>query len=191
MHPHRGIETITYLIEGRIEHQDSLGNKGTINPGESQWMTAGSGILHQEMPQPAPRMLGLQTWLNLPQKQKMVHPAYFDITRDKIETETEDFDVVRVLSGQYKNAAGVKPPYWQAALWDITLMPGKTATLPTNPDDNVFIFLILGEASVDDKRYPEKTAVLFGPGDSISISAGEQECRFLFFAGKPIKDPVA
>ena len=191
MHPHRGIETITYLIEGQIEHQDSLGNQGTINPGESQWMTAGSGILHQEMPKAAPRMLGLQIWLNLPQTEKMTHPTYFDIKGNMIRAKQEDFGVVRVLSGRYKDAAGVEPPHWQADIWDITLEQGKEVALVTRQDDNVFVFLILGDALIDDDVYAEKTAVLFGPGDEINIKAADGVCRFLYFAGKPIKESVA
>lgn len=191
MHPHRGIETITYLIEGEIDHEDSLGNKGVIKGGQSQWMTAGSGIMHQEMPQAAPHMLGLQIWLNLPKSKKMTRPAYFDITPAMIKTKTEDFGTVRVLSGRYKDAVGVEPPHWHADMWDISLNPQGEITLETDPDNNVFVFLILGEAQIDGKTYPAKTAVLFGPGDAITLTATELGCRFLYFAGKPIKEPVA
>lgn len=191
MHPHRGIETITYLIEGLIEHQDSLGNKGVIKAGESQWMTAGSGIMHQEMPQPAPRMLGLQIWLNLPRTEKMTHPTYFDIKNEMIGYKTEDFGVVRVLAGKYQDTFGVEPPHWQADIWDISLEPGKDVTLETKPDDNVFIFLILGDAVIDGDVYTEKSAVLFGPGNSINVQAANSGCRFLYFAGQPIKESVS
>lgn len=191
MHPHRGIETITYLIEGEIDHQDSLGNKGVIKDGQSQWMTAGSGIMHQEMPQPAPRMLGLQIWLNLPQTQKMTTPAYFDITPAMIKTKEEDFGVIRVLSGRYKDMTGVQPPHWQADMWDITLKPGREVTLATRTQDNVFIFLILGAAEIDGEVFAEKTAVLFDAGGSINVRALEQECRFLYFSGEPIGESVA
>lgn len=191
MHPHRGIETITYLIEGRIEHQDSLGNKGTIHPSESQWMTAGSGIMHQEMPQPSPRMLGLQIWLNMPQTAKMTNPTYFDIKNEMIGRKAEDFGVVRVLSGTYKNTAGVEAPHWQADIWDIMLDPGKEVTLETDPTDNVFIFLILGDAVINNEYYREKTAVLFDAGDGINVKADNNGCRFLYFAGQPIKEGVS
>src|SRR5699024_2577436 len=109
MHPHRGIETITYLIHGEIDHEDSLGNKGTIHDGDSQWMTAGSGILHQEMPQEAERMLGLQIWLNLPKSEKMTSPKYFDIKGEDVpEVKTEDY-TVKVISGKFEDAQGAKP----------------------------------------------------------------------------------
>ena len=189
-HPHRGIETITYLIEGRIEHKDSLGNQGVIHGGESQWMTAGSGILHQEMPTASPRMLGLQIWLNLPKKEKMTPPAYFDITQEMIKTVPENFGTVRIIAGHYKDTAGVEPPHWQATMYDISLDAGKEAVLPTKPDENVFVFLIVGDAEIDGQNYAEKTAILFGEGDTIHIKA-EKECRFFFFSGKPIKEPIS
>ena len=106
-HPHRGIETITYLVKGKIEHGDSLGNKGTIHDQECQWMTAGSGIIHQEMPKASERMLGCQLWVNLPAKDKMTEPAYGDITKDKIVVTTEENAVVRILAGSYKGKQGV------------------------------------------------------------------------------------
>ena len=120
-HPHRGIETITYLIEGSMEHEDSLGNKGTIHPGESQWMTAGSGIMHQEMPIASDRMLGVQIWLNLPQKDKMVKPEYFEIKQDMMGKINIPEGSVQVISGSYKGINGVAPHYHNATLYDIII----------------------------------------------------------------------
>lgn len=192
MHPHRGIETITYLIEGEIEHQDSLGNKGTILPGESQWMTAGSGIIHQEMPQAAERMLGLQIWLNLPRKDKMTDPEYFDIKSDMIgETETDEA-TVRVLSGEYNGVWGVTPKYINAQMFDFDINPDKTITIPTRVEDNVFVFLIEGDAIIEGKRVDEKTAVLYGDGDMIEVTATpESHLRMLFFSAPPLDEPVS
>lgn len=192
MHPHRGIETITYLIQGEIDHEDSLGNKGTIRGGQSQWMTAGSGILHQEMPQAAKRMLGLQIWLNLPQSEKMTDPKYFDITETDIKpVQTED-GVVRVISGEYAGVQGVEPHHVQATLYDVTVNAGRTMLLPTKPEENVFVFLIEGDAVIDGSEIPEKTAVLFGEGETVAISApAGQEARVVFFSGKRLKEPVA
>jgi len=190
MHPHRGIETVTYLIEGEIEHEDSLGNKGVIHDGESQWMTAGSGIMHQEMPKASSRMLGLQIWLNLPQGEKMTPPEYFEIDRDMVAVKEEDFGIVRVISGHYKEVKGIQPPHWNATLYDVSLHAGKEAVLPTNPEENVFIFLILGDAQIDGQNYPEKTAVLFDSGDNICLKA-DQDCRFLFFSGKKLRESIA
>lgn len=189
-HPHRGIETITYLIEGEIEHQDSLGNKGVIYGGESQWMTAGSGILHQEMPKASSRMLGLQIWLNLPQKEKMIPPAYFDITKGMIRQIPQDFGMVRLVAGQYQDISGVQPPHWPAAMYDVSLDAGKEAVFQTNPDETVFIFLILGEGEIGGKQYPEKTAVLLGSGDHFRLKSANG-CRFFYFSAPPITEPVA
>ncbi|MDR2442841.1 MAG: pirin family protein [Deltaproteobacteria bacterium] len=192
MHPHRGIETITYLIDGEMEHEDSLGNKGTIKSGESQWMTAGSGIMHQEMPQASDRMLGLQIWLNLPQKDKMTDPVYFDIKKSMIPEVKSDQSTVRVISGQYQGAKGVTPAFVKATLYDVSLEAGQKIEIPTNPEENVFIFLILGDASIGKDTIKEKTAVLFGPGDTIEVgSLANAGIRFIYFSGPKLKEPVA
>lgn len=191
-HPHRGIETITYLISGKIEHEDSIGNKGTIYPGESQWMTAGSGILHQEMPKASERMLGIQLWLNLPQKEKMTPPAYLTITRDMIPTVTGDNIEVRVLSGSYRGTHGIKPGHVQATILDVHLMHGQSIKIDTEPDETVFLFLFEGDAVIEDRFISEKTAVLFDRGDLITISPEPKKCvRFLYFSGKPLHEPIA
>ena len=191
-HPHRGIETITYLIEGRIDHEDSLGNKGTILSGQSQWMTAGNGILHQEMPKASARMLGTQLWLNLPAKDKMAAPQYFDITQDMIGIAEEEGATVRVLSGEYKGVKGVTPPYIPATYYDVELRDGASITLDTKEGETVFIFSIEGEALVGGEEIPEKTAVLFGEGDDIKVSAlPGKNLRFLFHSAKPLHESVA
>lgn len=183
---------MTYLIQGEIEHEDSLRNKGVINDGECQWMTAGSGILHQEMPKEADRMLGLQLWVNLPQKDKMTEPRYFDISKDMVPVVKNENGIVRVISGTYAGEAkGVDPAFVKASLFDITIKPGKTMVLDTNIEDNVFIFLILGDGYVGEKLIAEKTAVLFGEGTSIQISATDEELRFFYFGGKPLKESTA
>lgn len=191
-HPHRGIETITYLISGRIEHMDSLGNKGTIESGESQWMTAGSGILHQEMPIASERMLGFQLWLNLPQKEKMSEPAYLGITQDMIPVMESDRAKIRVLSGGYGGVSGVLPRHIQAGILDVSLPKNERIILPTKPEETVFAFLILGEAIIDAHMISEKTAVLFGAGDSVSIEATpDHDLRFILFSGKALHEPIA
>lgn len=191
-HPHRGIETITYLISGRIEHMDSLGNKGAIESGESQWMTAGSGILHQEMPIASERMLGFQLWLNLPQKEKMSEPAYLGITQDMIPVMESDRAKIRVLSGGYGGVSGVLPRHIQAGILDVSLPKNERIILPTKPEETVFAFLILGEAIIDAHMISEKTAVLFGAGDSVSIEATpDHDLRFILFSGKALHEPIA
>jgi redox-sensitive bicupin YhaK (pirin superfamily) len=192
MHPHRGIETITYLIDGEIEHQDSLGNKGSIKSGESQWMTAGSGIMHQEMPQAAELMLGLQIWLNLPQKDKMTNPVYFDIKQSMIPQVKEGPATIKIISGSYKDTQGVTPAFVKASLYDVALEPDSVAELQTKPDENVFIFLIVGDAVIGGKTIKEKSAVLFGPGDTIKPgTAPGKALRFIYFSGPKLKEPVA
>ena len=192
MHPHRGIETVTYLIKGKIEHEDSLKNKGVIGDGECQWMTAGSGILHEEMPKASERMLGLQLWVNLPKEDKMTMPHYFDISKDMIPVVEEDNATIRVISGDYKGKGkGVDPKYVKATLYDVTVKPGNTIRIDTKPEDNVFIFLIEGDGKVGNQPIAEKTAVLFGEGSAIEVSATDKEVRFVYFGGKPLKEPIA
>jgi redox-sensitive bicupin YhaK (pirin superfamily) len=192
MHPHRGIETITYLIAGEIEHQDSLGNKGSIHSGETQWMTAGSGILHQEMPQASDRMLGIQLWLNLPQNEKMTEPAYFSITEEMIaKTKQEDAEI-KVISGTFGSTAGIVPKHIPATIYDIVLTPGKELVIPVKNHETVFIFLIEGDAILEGKRVPEKSAILYNIGDEIAVLAPEDSAsRVLFFSGKPLHEPIA
>jgi len=191
-HPHRGIETITYLVSGKIEHMDSLGNKGTIGSGESQWMTAGSGILHQEMPVASDRMLGFQLWLNLPQREKMAEPAYLGITPEMIPVISAGRASVRVLSGGYGGVSGVLPRHIHAGILDISLPAGERITLPVKPEETVFAFLIQGDAVIDAHLISEKTAVLFGAGDSVSIEATpDRELRVVLFSGKALHEPIA
>lgn len=191
-HPHRGIETITYLIEGRIDHRDSLGNAGVILSGQSQWMTAGSGILHQEMPQPSERMLGTQLWLNLPAKDKMTAPHYFDITQDMIGLASEAGATIRVIAGEYKGVKGVTPPYIQATYYDVELAEGASIRLDTKKEETVFIFLIEGAGLVAGELIPEKTAALFGEGDYLNVAAPQdQKLRFLFHSAKPLGESIS
>jgi redox-sensitive bicupin YhaK (pirin superfamily) len=192
MHPHRGIETITYIIEGAMAHEDSLGNKGLISGGESQWMTAGSGIMHQEMPQASKRMLGVQIWLNLPAKDKMVDPVYFDIKQSMIPVVKEGPVTVRVISGSYKETKGVAPAFVKATLYDLTIEAGAEAEIPGDPSENVFVFLIEGDAVIGSNTVKEKTAVLFGQGDSIKLSATRQKpSRIIYFQGPKLNEEVA
>lgn len=192
MHPHRGIETITYLVHGEIEHEDSLGNKGTIGSGEAQWMTAGSGILHQEMPKAAEHMLGFQLWLNLPASQKMTTPHYLDVTREKVPSVQLDNGILRVLAGEYAGKKGVETKYIQASVFDISMNPDGEVTIPTKADETVFLFPIEGNAYVSDTRIPEKTAALLSKGDRVTIRATQNnDCRILFFSGRPLHEPVA
>ncbi len=193
-HPHRGIETVTYLLKGDIEHSDSMGNKGSICDGGCQWMTAGSGVLHQEMPQACERMLGYQLWLNLPRAHKMAPPRYFDITDEMVQEVARDGARVRIIGGSFDGVAGkAQGDYVQADLLDIDLSPNSTLEFATEPEKNVFVYLFEGEGLFggEAKSVPAKTAALFSHGDRFTVRAGERGVRFAYFAGKPLKEPVA
>lgn len=192
MHPHRGIETITYLISGRIDHEDSLGNKGTIYSGECQWMTAGRGILHQEMPKESERMLGFQLWLNLPRQEKMTTPAYCSLTRDLIPTINSGKAEIGVLSGRFGDVAGITPAHIPSTIYDIMLPIGEDITVPTKKDETVFAFLIEGDAVINNQTISSKSAILFERGDYITVSAKpESGLRFIFFSGRALHEPIA
>lgn len=193
-HPHRGIETVTYLISGDIEHSDSMGNKGSICDGGCQWMTAGSGVLHQEMPQAADRMLGYQLWINLPRDHKMAPPKYFDITDDMVTEVRHGDAAVRIIGGSFDGKEGqAQGDYVKADLLDVEIPPNGTLDFPTDPEKNVFVYLFEGNASFgsDGQDIPAKTAALFSQGDRFTVRAGENGVRFAYFAGRPLKEPVA
>lgn len=193
-HPHRGIETVTYLIHGDIEHQDSMGNKGSICDGGCQWMTAGSGVLHQEMPQACERMLGYQLWINLPREHKMAPPKYFDITNDLVTEIVRGDAVIRIIGGSFdENDGQAQGDYVKADLLDIELKPNGVLEFSTDPEKNVFVYLFGGSARFGSEKQevPEKTAALFSHGGSFTVQAGENGVRFAYFAGKPLQEPVA
>lgn len=193
-HPHRGIETVTYLIGGSIEHMDTLKNKGTILPGCCQWMTAGSGIMHQEMPQAAPRMLGLQLWLNLPAKDKMTPPKYHAIESRDVPQISEDGAMVRVVSGNYKGTQGVmQGEHVGMTMLDVALDPGASFQLNTEDDKTLVLYLFSGsgEFGAAHQSVNEKHAILFTAGDEIRFTAGEQGLRLMLFLAKPLHEPIA
>lgn len=191
MHPHRGIETVTYLAEGEMEHQDSLGNKGVIKDGESQWMTAGSGIMHQEMPSAKPSMLGLQLWINLKHDEKMTHPKYNDITAKDIKSYKDENGEVRVISGQYKDVSGFDPQHVKASIFDIRIEPGREIVIDTDPEENAFVFLLRGGASVEGEALEFKAATRFSKGDKLVLRAGDEGAYIVYFAGKPLNEEIA
>lgn len=193
-HPHRGIETVTYLIEGDIEHGDSLGNRGHIRDGSCQWMTAGRGIIHQEMPQASPRMLGLQLWLNLPRKDKFAPPQYRDITATMIPAIEEPAGTVRVIAGTYGTAKGAtQGDYVRALMIDVRLKPGAQWSLPTDPKETLFIYIVDGSGRFGAPADPvgSRRAVLFGEGDEFAVEAGREGMRFVLCAGQPLREPIA
>ena len=214
-HPHRGIETITYVLAGTVNHGDSLGNKGTLGSGDVQWMTAGSGILHQEMPKgdPKGRMHGFQLWANLPRSLKMTDPRYQDIPSGEIpEVGDEDGTVVRVVCGEFWDKKGpvtgiaADPRYL-----DIWVPPGRRKTLPVETTQHAFAYIFEGDGTFSGASAPgavmteqvgsanvtipdrtgNRSMVLFDRGDEVTVQAGEKGIRFLLVSGKPIEEPVA
>jgi hypothetical protein len=194
-HPHRGMETVTYLIEGEIEHGDSLGNTDVIRAGDCQWMTAGSGIIHQEMPRPANRLLGGQLWLNLPKKNKMASPQYKPIVKNEIPVIEEEHAIVRILTGAYKEHKGATDgDYVKASYLDITVHPESEWEIDTPPSHTVFIYIVEGKATFGHD-YPRtisaKNVVLFETGEALKLHTTENPVRFLLMSGKPLQEPVA
>jgi quercetin 2,3-dioxygenase len=193
-HPHRGIETVTYLIEGEIEHGDSLGNKGTIYDGDCQWMTAGSGIIHQEMPQPTARIRGLQVWLNLPAKNKMTHPQYRDITAKQIPLVKKNGYEVRIISGMYDGTQGaMQADYVQARFLDISIEANQRIEIDTNKQHTVFVYCVFGAVAFDDtdKLYAERKAVLLEKGDCLVLKTISASARVIVFDAPPLNEPIA
>jgi len=193
-HPHRGIETVTYLISGRIDHMDSLGNRGTITAGGCQWMTAGSGILHQEMPVASNRMLGAQLWVNLAAKDKIAEPKYRDITVDMVPVLKDENGEIRVLSGIYEGTPGaMQPDHVQVLYLDVMTYPGKTTAIPVNPDENVFVYIIDGSGTTGEESRPVQShsAVLFDEGDRLIFNAGSEGLRLFLLSGESLNEPIS
>lgn len=179
-----------------MEHEDSLGNKGTINSGDCQWMTAGSGILHQEMPKESPLMLGVQLWINLPKKDKMVKPNYGNITKEMIPVYSDDKMKVHIIAGEYKELSGPVPSAKDAEpiFLDVELEPNSEFVFNIDPKFNAFAFLIRGEANFNVEKeeivsYPK--GVLYEEGDTIRVNTKEKPGRFFLLAGKRLNEPIA
>jgi redox-sensitive bicupin YhaK (pirin superfamily) len=214
-HPHRGIETITYVLAGTVEHGDSLGNTGRLGAGDVQWMTAGSGIMHQEMPKgdPQGRMHGFQLWANLPARLKMTHPRYQDIKAAEIPEQTDDDGTrVRVIVGDFWGKKGpVEGVAADPSYLDISVPPGREKRLKVEVARNAFAYIFAGSGTFRDSSAPRgvlteptdlsdairretsgnRSLVLFDRGDEIVVRAGDEGIRFLLVSGKPIEEPVA
>jgi quercetin 2,3-dioxygenase len=197
-HPHRGIETVTYMLEGRVEHGDSMGHSGSIDAGGVQWMTAGSGIVHQEMPKPVNgRMGGFQLWVNLPKAHKMMDPRYQEIRADEIPTATLPGGAsARVICGEIAGVSGpVRDIVAGPEYLDIALEPGAHFSHPVRPGYMAAVYVIGGSGMFEphqDEESGNGTILLFGEsGDAVGIRAGKNGVRFLFFSGKPLREPIA
>ena len=215
-HPHRGIETITYVLAGTVDHGDSLGNRGSLGAGDVQWMTAGRGIMHQEMPQgdPKGRMHGFQLWANLPSHLKMTAPRYQDIKAGDIpEVGDDDGTRVRVVCGDFWGKRGpVEGVAADPRYLDVFVPPGKRKTLPVEVDRHAFAYVFEGSGNFRSASKPfgvltekndgdneilvreqtgNRSLVLFDRGDEVTVQAGDEGVRFLLVSGKPLEEPVA
>ena len=196
-HPHRGMETVTYMLDGRVEHGDSMGNSGVIGKGDIQWMTAGSGIIHQEMPKSdGGSMYGFQLWVNLPASQKMIPPRYQDIPAGKVpEVVLENKVRVKVIAGKFGSVKGpaediiADPEYF-----DVEMPENAEFISPVDPGHTTFAYVFEGAARFDESRKDPVQAgygVLFGDGPQIRATTGSQGARFILISGKPIREPIA
>jgi len=191
MHPHRGIETISYVYHGFMTHRDSLGNEDTIGNGEVQWMTAGSGILHEEKLPPADRLLGVQLWLNLPAKDKMAPPAYHSIKKTEIEEIEFDWGKLRLLAGEFEGRSGFQSNYLPLNYYDIHLNPKQSVIINTESKHSVMLFTLLGDAYIGGELVKEKTAVKLTYGDYVEIKATDEKAQVLFVSSIRLDEPVA
>ncbi|MDR2022704.1 MAG: pirin family protein [Hungatella sp.] len=191
MHPHRGIETISYVYRGQMVHRDSLGNEDSISDGEVQWMTAGSGILHEEKLPASERMLGVQLWLNLPSKDKMTAPSYHSIKNAEIEEIALKNGKLRLLAGQYKDRKGYMGRYLPLDYYDIHLDPNASIAIDTEPDRSVMLFTLSGEVSVGGELVKEKTAVKLTSGDKVEIKSTEKNAQVLFISSTSLGETIA
>ncbi len=215
-HPHRGIETITYVLAGTVEHGDSLGNRGTLGAGDVQWMTAGRGIMHQEMPQgdPTGRMHGFQLWANLPSALKMSAPRYQDVKSDEIPEQVDDDGTrVRVVCGEFWGKKGpVEGVAADPRYLDVSVPPGQRKRLAVDRAHHAFAYVFAGSGTFRDASRPQslltedvsgdtvrtlphesenRSLILFDRGDEVVVQAGDDGIRFLLVSGRPIEEPVA
>jgi len=202
MHPHRGIETVTYMIEGHVKHKDSIGNSGSIGAGDVQWMTSGSGIMHEEMPQAqAGEMMGFQLWVNLPAKLKMMTPRYQNIESNRIPLiNREDGVKIRVIAGEVDNISGpVTEIVADPTYLDVTIPPDGSFSHPVKQGHAAFVYVFEGAggfgANSGENRMrntiSQPRLVVFGDGDYISASTADQPVRFLLISGQPLNEPIA
>ncbi len=199
-HPHRGIETITYVIDGKVKHEDSLGNGGIIGRGEVQWMTAGSGIIHQEMPELPDKnesgLWGFQLWANLPKSQKMMDPRYRDITRTDVPVVTlENGTIIKIVSGEYNGVSGpVKDIIINPQYMDISIPKETVLELNVPENHTAFNYVMQGSANFgkQGKNIGDENLIIFKPGESqITFQTDDEPVRFLFVSGKPLHEPIA
>jgi hypothetical protein len=191
-HPHRGFITFTYMLDGHMLHQDSMGNRGDLRAGGAQWMKAASGVIHSEMPQQSAGMMrGFQLWINLPAAQKMTAPAYQEFSPEMIPTVETNELAVKVLIGEYANTRGpVIDPHTNVHYFDIKLQPHATFTCPLDRSLQGFVYLFEGEGSTEDTTLTPHTIAVLGDGETAEFAAGGAGARLILVAGRPLNEPV-
>ena len=192
-HPHRGMETVTYVLKGDVTHKDSMGNAGTIGAGDIQWMTAGSGVVHEEMPHGDEGLTGFQLWVNLPRAHKMMVPRYQEIQASQIPTVSKDGNTIHVIAGSYGDVKGpVEDIMANPNYFDIELRAGASLTLPVEGGDTSFLYLFMGSVMTNDTLCERGTIVLHErTGDTVTVTAREAGARLLFISGTPLNEPIA
>lgn len=191
MHPHRGIETISYVSSGKMMHRDSLGNEDTVSSGEVQWMNSGSGILHEERIPEVDRLLGVQLWLNLPKDDKMSKPSYNSIKKEDIKEVEIDGGKIRLLAGDYKDVSGYRGKHLPLNYYDIHLDEGAEIILNMDANESVMLFTLLGDVYVEGELVEEKTAVKLTEGDSVYIKNGDEKAQVLYISSKALNEPIS
>jgi redox-sensitive bicupin YhaK (pirin superfamily) len=197
-HPHRGFETVTYMLDGEFEHRDSAGNSGTIRPGDVQWMTAGAGVVHSEKPSPAflesgGRMHGFQLWVNLPRADKMKPPRYQDLRAEDLPKVDRDGVHATVIAGDAFDVHGPAATHVPITYVHLRLDAGATASVPTPPATNAFVYVFAGSGIVglDQRPLHDGQAAVFGDGDTIDLRASDEPFEVLLLSGQPLREPVA
>ena len=191
LHPHRGIETISYVFRGKMTHRDSLGNEDTVTDGEVQWMTAGSGIMHEEKLPASDRLLGVQLWLNMRASEKMANPGYKKIQKTDIEEIPIEGGMIRLLAGTYENKEGFKNRHLPLDYYDIHLEKNASLSLKTEQKKSVMCFTLLGDAYIAGELVAEKTAVKLSEGDILEIKAAETHAQILFMSSDFLGESIA
>lgn len=191
-HPHRGFITLTYMLDGHMLHQDSMGNRGDLRSGGVQWMKAASGVIHSELPQQTEGLMrGFQLWINLPANQKMSAPGYQEFSPETIPEVQSDGSRVRVISGEYDGQRGpINDPYTDVHYLDVSLNADHAFAYPLPADLNAFVYVFEGDAILAGTSLPQHTLAVLGSGDAIEITAGHNGARFLLVAGRPLKEPI-
>ena len=190
-HPHRGFETITYMLNGKFRHKDSAGNEGLLSDGSVQWMTAGRGVIHSEMPEQSNGLVrGFQLWLNLPKKLKMMKPSYYDIPQEEIPQIDISGGSIKVIAGKYNDIKGPGNPYTGMFYHDIILKKNSNFNMPLQDGWNVFIYVYEGSIMIDREVSRKSLAVLKSIGD-LELSTKHNSAKFILIGGKPLNEPVA